>query len=251
MSVPGFHIHFHSRKELILRYSETNSIEVLFQEGFTPYVMYRKIKTLSLPAPYETNCFDYRLKGHNSKEECISRCRLKHLSLILSKWPGNYLSYNLSSNLFITNIYDNFQAYNYNHSVDNEIGNRCRVECGKYIDCYQENFELRLDRYHYFTDQLYLLIQPPSLPDQIITHLPEMKFEEYICFVGSLISLWFGFSVVMLSDICFLLTKNLVVYFKNRFLVNQLLQQNITINVRAIKVAPLRSRSCPLHSSLS
>src|SRR5437868_12032835 len=55
-------------------------------------------------------------------------------------------------------------------------------------------------------------VQTCALPisSSLRIHLPKISFEEFICFVRSLIGLYFGFSVITLSDICSKVTKFLI-----------------------------------------
>ena len=43
-------------------------------------------------------------------------------------------------------------------------------------------------------------LMPPVVSDQVVRYTQRMSLEELFCFSASLVSLYFGFSVIMLSD---------------------------------------------------
>ncbi len=69
-------------------------------------------------------------------------------------------------------------------------------------------------------------------PNLFMKHSPKILFKELLCFIESIISLLFGFSIIMLSDLCLLvikqvnqtsnyLTNNLFLSKKNIFTKNK------------------------------
>ncbi len=68
-------------------------------------------------------------------------------------------------------------------------------------------------------------------PILIIKHSPKIQFEEFLCYITSSISLWFGFSVIMLSDICSLIVKKFVLIIYKLNLKNKTNVNSVTINI--------------------
>jgi hypothetical protein len=52
-------------------------------------------------------------------------------------------------------------------------------------------------------------------PILTIKRSPKIKFEEFMCFITSIISLWFGFSVIMLSNVYSLVVKKFLLIVNN------------------------------------
>ena len=83
------------------------------------------------------------------------------------------------------------------------------------FDCYQEYYNTIYDKVSYRFG--YIFIMPPSIPTTIIVHSKKLAFEEFLCYVASMISLWFGFSFIMLSDYYILIVNNVINYFVNKY----------------------------------
>ena len=165
-----------------------------------------------MPSPYKTNCFDYNKIGCTSKQDCLDKCYIK-LSLI-------HCINSLGYDLFIdkNNDKDKITSGSCNSGFKTEF-------CTKYksLDCFNEYYSFKvvsdqkLERSNYIA----LLIFNKSFksnnpnaksdinlmlavriyfnmnePDTIYTYSPQQYPIEFICFIGGLISLWTGFSVI-------------------------------------------------------
>jgi hypothetical protein len=98
-----------------------------------------------------------------------------------------------------------------NRSLDLIVEKECIKFCGLNDDCFKQYFTFYSDEEVYDVgDNFVILVYPPDLPTLIFTHLPKMQTEEFICFIASIFSLWFGFSIIMLSDVCSAVSANLV-----------------------------------------
>lgn len=202
-------IYMHPRDEPVLRYGETNNIYVDFVDFTAPYIVYKKTVVKSLPRPFRTDCFDYKSKGLGSRYVCISICRRNLIVERMNLWPVFYYATNLSSDLKLMDVLGNL-----NHTLDNEIGHICEAKCGNKLECRQEIYEMKKDRWQSDVDDRLLPwtainIMPPVVPDQMVRYVQKMSLIETICFVGSLISLYFGVSVLMLSDIASIAVRSL------------------------------------------
>ena len=190
-------VYFHPSDEPMLKWTVSNSIGIFWNNRMS-YIIYKKIIVESLPRPFNTDCYDYNKKSYRSREHCLSLCRLNLLLQRKNEWPMDYLAVNLTNQLFFADI------TKHNLTLYKEVGQICKDHCGVQIDCRKEIYEMRKDYIdidntsHYN----YLLIMSPFVQDQIVRYTQKMSFEEMICFVGSLFSLYFGFSVIMLiSDV--------------------------------------------------
>ena len=190
-------------------------------------ISYKKSTVKLMPKPYQTSCVDYSVKGYESKYDCIHKCNIKKYINIYKKYPSQYLIYNISSHLLHNNHYRSYLSFN--------ITKECRNFCGYYNDCYKEHYKIdyfdkRLS--NVITSNLYVM--PSAEPITIITHSAKLSFQEYLCFVASIISLWFGYPIIILSDV-FLLSyrkTNQYFYIYNSNVISILL---IIINLSIVK----------------
>ena len=204
-NISKLYVFFHSRKEYLWKFNPKDDGMSWSPETKTlHYLAYRKVITRYLPHPFATNCYDYGNDGYISSSHCIAMCKLKHWKKVLgNKWPGYYYTDNQTSDQYIVDIYD-MTKYDINYIkrniIDKQISLKCAEECKSMTSCNEESYHVRIMQYDNFYDELWLLILPPYNPDQIIVYSPAMSLEEFICLVGSLISLYFGFSIIMLSN---------------------------------------------------
>ena len=232
-------VYFHSRDEPMLRWTVSNSIGIFWNNRIS-YIIYKKIIVESLPRPFNTDCYDYSEKSYRSREHCLASCGLNQFLRRKREWPLNYIALNLSSNLFFEDITKR------NYTMEKEIGQICKIHCGLRIDCRREIYEMRKDYFEneFSIDDNYIMIMPPFVPDQIVRYTQKMSFEEMICFVGSLFSLYFGFSVIMLSNVNssilnFIYKKILIklklkcLQFKNNFYWQDRSVTNVNININS------------------
>jgi hypothetical protein len=98
-----------------------------------------------------------------------------------------------------------------NSSLDLNLSDKCKKYCGNFKDCYKEYFHLDETRMKGdIYEDFFTFLNLPTLPNTIIKHTAKMHFEEFLCFIASIVSLWFGFSVIMLTDVCLLIVKNFI-----------------------------------------
>jgi hypothetical protein len=113
---------------------------------------------------------------------------------------------------------------------------KCEKYCGLENDCLKEYFVPEYRR-RPIENQLFLIYIDASLyPILTIKHSPKIQIDEFLCFITSIISLWFGFSVIMLSDICSLVLKKFL------FIVNNF---NLKTEIKFFKIVKI-SNSIPV-----
>ena len=66
---------------------------------------------------------------------------------------------------------------------------------------FSEYYRINLKPYARNYGLPFICIFAPDIPNLVYTYLPKMYFIEFVLFVASSVSLWFEFSVLMLSDI--------------------------------------------------
>ena len=197
-AIKSFYVSIHKRQELVKNVDKTTFAKLSIN-GNTEYALiYEKIKIYSLPEPYETNCFDFKQMNYSSSKECIGDCRLRLLiDKYPDKWMGNYLTFEPKD----LKIFDHISVFRSNTQLDQNISEKCKTFCGAQSECYSEYYRMDLKPYARNYGQPYICIYASDIPDLVYTYLPKMYFIEFVLFVASSVSLWFGFSVLMLSDV--------------------------------------------------
>ena len=192
-------VFLHSRKETFLsefRYTDA----VVFKRSTAKYssIKYQKTIRNSLETPYETDCYKYQKDGHFSRNECINNCRISFLIEEFKAFPGNYLVYDNTSDM---KMIEPFFVYMKDSTIDRKAGIFCRQKCKTRNECHMEYFVYSQVIHQYDWSRFTIFVFPPFVPDMIYNESPKLIFEEFVSYVGSLVGLWFGFSVIMLSRI--------------------------------------------------
>ena len=253
-NISKLYVFFHSRKEYLLKSnSKYDGISWSPETKTLHYLAYKKIITRSLPHPFATNCYDYGNDGYISSSHCIAMCKLKHWKQVLGdKWPGYYNTDNQTSDQYIVDIYD-LSKYGINYLkrniIDKQIGFKCAEECKSMTSCNEESYHVRSMQYDNIYDELWLLILPPYNPDQIIVYSPKLTLEEFVCLTGSLISLYFGFSIIMLSNMTSVVFKYCVNKVTNN-LVNFFAVNNNNTNIQFLLFERIKLQLNPFTRSV-
>ena len=169
-----------------------------------------------MPSPYKTNCFNYNEFGCKSRRDCIDQCNVK--------WALINCNGSLPNDTFINR-----------HNDKDKFGNECDDKHKEYCehkykspDCFNEYYTIKLidkkifknflaekeinEYFEYCNETIYkssktkieananlisyVYIQINNEPDTIYIHSPQQYPIEFICFIGGVISLWTGFSVL-------------------------------------------------------
>jgi len=74
----------------------------------------------------------------------------------------------------------------------------CETKCNKLVDCVQEfyKFEAKDNK----DGHKYITIKHSVEPDIYYESNFKMTMEEYLCLVASILSVWFGFSIILFTD---------------------------------------------------
>jgi len=209
--IPMIRLFIHSREEMIIDSFEDNMEKIFYVKDLTSFIKYNKKIVQLMPKPYQTSCVDYKLFGYRSRYDCLLKCRINFLKKEYNRWPGTYLTDQLSDDYMI----DILSHINKNQSLDFLMGKNCSNACELGNDCFKQYFSFKeFKDLGAFNNNFCVSILRPDLPDLSFTHLPKVEFEEFICFAASIVSLWFGFSVFMLSDFCLLVINHFNKIFK-------------------------------------
>jgi hypothetical protein len=183
------------------------------------------IITKLLPFPHSTDCYDYRrevklVNSYNSREECV----VKHLERKEFAKCGCNKRWS----------YWTFGKRNFSHicpeSVKCDFDSKIEMKSLEKIcknNCYNEHYldqEILIKYFHSFKIlDIKSLRHLKSLKYEIVfTYLAKMNFVEYLCYVGGLVSMWFGISVFDLALIlvneskkCIIRIFGLMKYYPN------------------------------------
>ena len=161
-----------------------------------------------LPSPFKTNCFDYAKIGCKSRRDCVEKCKIK---LGLSHYNN---SVNDDGNLLF---------YPFHQSLSCE-------EKFKSPECFSEYYNMKMisDQTNFYNEEnstfTFVRIFTSDEPDTIYTHSPLFYPIEFICFIGGVISLWTGFSVLSM----YAYGKGFLVKKQNQ--INPKKMVNVTVN---------------------
>ncbi len=215
-TIPSIRLHLHSRNEMITDSYNDNMAKITFSFNRISYTNYHMTSVQLMPKPYKTSCVNYKEFGYNSRADCVAKCKIKYFRNEYKGWPGIYLTEEFSEELML----DIDSLLEKNESLDLILQKKCIKFCGLNDDCFKQFFGFYSEKEVYDLGDVFMVtVSPPDLPTLIFTHLPKIQVEEFICFIASIVSLWFGFSVMMLSDVCLVVFTNLnkIVYkYKTR-----------------------------------
>jgi len=230
LNISVIHLYLHSRYEMITDLNDDRFERITLNPNQISYTKYHVTNVQLMPKPYKTSCVDYTQFGHRSKSDCILKCRIKYFRDHYRGWPGDYLT-EQSSDEYMFDI-TIFEILKKNGSLNLMLGRSCRKFCGFSNDCFKQYFSFKTSIDQNF-DQLnsILYIYPPDLPTLIFTHSPKIEIEEFICFIASIVSLWFGFSVMMLPNVCSLIFTSFI---------NIINKHKTKVNISVTNIYPIK-----------
>jgi hypothetical protein len=187
---------------------------------------YTRIFTKLLPFPYSTDCYDYGneenpLLNYKSREDCI----VKHLEKkefnecgCNKRWFYGYSNHQNLSNICQKSVECKFNAKSEMKSLEKICKFNCLNEYYMNILVNQREEKglspLNINNLVFIRCKKYEIL---------LTYLPKMNLIQYLCSIGGLISMWFGFSVY---DLVLIFTKEskkkillLLVSMKYRFFI--------------------------------
>lgn len=151
---------------------------------------YYTYTTINLPAPYFTDCMNYFEIGFPSKQRCISQCITKGTIEAFNKVP------------FTESIYEPI-ALHHIHMTDtsnrtfnlilNSLEMKFKSSCRNW-DCLSKKYINSLSAE--YNDVNRLLVKATREPSLVVQFQAKLKIAEFIIYLLSTFSTWFGFSVL-------------------------------------------------------
>jgi hypothetical protein len=221
-----FVYYLHSRTESIIDEFRPYPVYVESRPFGMSLVYFHKTRVELLPKPFATSCFDYKTIGYHSRYDCIFKCKADIIIRNYSHWSG----YSFTDKQEI----DLFFKFNNIYEIDKKLSENCRKFCGESNDCLTDVFEsYQLNVPIAKSAEVFeIRVSPSTKPNLLLKHFPKIQMQEYICYIASIISLWFGFSITMLSDFCLFGIEEINKisnYFNNTVFISK----NKTINYNA------------------
>ena len=142
-------------------------------------------------------------------DECINNCRIKEFIDSTGMFPGKYL--------YSVENYSDLKFSSFNECIAFNWSEKCSQLCGHNTDCYREYFISDYKEYDYTysnPDKFDVGIEFPTHPTTIYEISLKMSFEEYLCLIASIVSLWFGFSILSFVDFIQIVFNRLIVQYK-------------------------------------
>ena len=228
LNISSVNLYVHSPLQRISDSFDYNMIKIHHEKGQKTCIKYHMNEVYLLPAPYITDCQNYSQDGYMSRLDCILQCKIRTLMDKYKGWPGNFLVYehdvdqigNQTMIDMVTEMGDNTSMdlqvvhllYNTEHcflltmifvcSIAIQVGKYCRKRCGRKPDCNKDYYFFFEAKFENKTEHKFVMdFFPPDLPNMLVAHSAKIQFEEFLCYLGSIFSLWFGFSFLMLSEI--------------------------------------------------
>ena len=194
----------HSRREIIKQVYGKGSF-ILYPD-YSDYTLidYQKTVVKYLFKQKTNPCF-----VGQTGEDCNHQCQIDEFIKITGKYPIRYLFNSYRNSKLTSSTRQEFIEFN---GTDN-----CSKKCAKYTDCFKEHFicesspsKLGASNWKDFG----IFINFPTHPTTIYEISLKMSFEEYLCLIASIVSLWFGFSILMFTQFCQILFNKIINKYK-------------------------------------
>ena len=200
MTLGRFYFHnkwwfwIHNSNEIPSGY-DLNAIPL--ENGFRSIVEFTVISYHLLKSPYSTNCQNYIETEYLSQKDCIRKCKIKR-----SVAECGVVSHEI--NVFLDEPKVIFaETQNQTKCVkDLNLKKRCLKICPKY-DCFKQQFIPKVvSKTEYKSNETQTTLSLSFSGDPQVTHYHKPKLEtvELLCYLASILSLWFGFSMISTFD---------------------------------------------------
>ena len=167
-----------------------------------------------MPSPYQTNCFDYNKIGCKSRSECVDKCLIE-MSLKECNSLNSFTNVDRHNDKDIYNESECIRHLNTKVCEDKYESSDCLNEYFSFKPftdlTLNESLYFKMMMDNYVEKRFNQTLQQLNInaftvitllfggePDTIYRHSPQQPPIEFICFIGGVISLWTGFSVLSL-----------------------------------------------------
>lgn len=162
-----------------------------------------------MPSPYKTNCFNYNKIGCKSKTDCVDKCNIE-MALKECNESALFTNMDRHNNKDIYNWSKCSLLFNYSVCQEKYKSPDCINEYFSFkpfsdspLTGHWDQMEVKWDkefnqnlRHINISKITMVTISFGDEPDTIYTHSPQQYVVEFICFIGGVISLWTGFSIM-------------------------------------------------------
>jgi hypothetical protein len=161
-----------------------------------------------LPKPYPTDCIDYHIRTDSlSRTDCIRKCLIRESTDKCNAIPND------------TKIYEwEIKSLEVKYSNDNcsknlAINNKCNYFC-RNIDCVKTFYKPHvITSVPFDSEDSIILITIPVEPKKIYFYYPKIETIEFLCYLASILNLWFGISFLSI----YFCVEKLQTWFENKF----------------------------------
>ena len=169
-----------------------------------------------------------------SKQKCIDECKIREFTENTGKYP-TFMFFNGQNSKLDWKFAPPREFFDFVFSEN------CSQFCGQKVG-YKEYFAFKekvlFEKFDKSTYNIFL--EFPTHPTTAYEISLKMSFEEYLCLIASILSLWFGFSVLMFTEFCRVLFKRFDKYVTN----NQVNRINLNSYKINLLFKPPRPRYC-------
>ena len=194
----------HSVNEQISSY-DWNSINLKANHHYE--IIYTQKSYKLLPSPYATNCIDYSLKrGLKSRNDCIRKCQIRQSMDKCGVIAEGIDVYSGEQNVIFAETDEEFNCTN---SLD--FDGHCLEECAN-NDCSKQYIEMKIIEDQELSEEYgninIVSLWLPFEPKSTFIHRPSIETVEFLCYLASTLSIWFGFSIISVYSWLISLSKS-------------------------------------------
>ena len=181
-----------------------------------------------LPAPFETDCIDYKPLGFLNAHDCMEKCLKSRTIESFDKMPFSVILNDTFENTNKKEVSLNDLMNETNSRTYVQIERECTEKCHR-SDC-QFDISMTTVNYDEFTgNSIKFEIGVPKQPLFVLEYNEDTSLEEFIIYSSSIVSVWFGFCIMSFNPFDTIRKKITVVKDEEKSKVNQGLNLNSDI----------------------
>ena len=235
-----FIVQYHDRRHRpYIDYKKGSFVANTFQSE-SSLIGYRKTVVKYKSTPKGKTCTSVQ-----NREQCVEECKINDFIMQRQTFPGRYLADHDRIDQAHLRFSQSLEYLAFN------VSKGCSERCSHLLDCYKEYYMLvgsnqadnqpDSDAFAVLLGHI-IIIEYPSHPTTFYEISLKMTFEEYLCLIASIVSLWFGFSILLFTEICpKIFNKILVINQKKNINVN-LINPNLIIKGSTNEPVKISSR---------